>query len=166
MDYPAAVLEKAQRLEQLLLQVAAGAALDEANRTWGFALDPEQLARCQARYETGGRTWEALLDGRHGHARKTHSELREWLWARKQEDEGLRAPHLVREVQQKFGVTLSDGHINYLLRQRGLTAPPGRPYKKPPPGADTPPTPAAPSAAVENAGIFFPGSRQGRDGPR
>jgi transposase len=163
MDYPPAVLEKAQRLEQFLQRIAEGEPLEAANEAFGFSLDQRQLARAQAKYEAGGRTWQALIDGRHGHAREAHSALREWLYERKEEDEDLRAPHLVEEIEARFGVTLSSGHINYLLRKRGLSAPPGRPCNR---GgaesvADTPP----PSPeSVADAGIFFPGSRQGGDG--
>jgi len=44
-----------------------------------------------------------LIDGRHGHPRKAHSALREWLYARKQGDEEVHAPQLVTEVKEKFG---------------------------------------------------------------
>jgi transposase len=123
MEYPAAVLEKAQRLEQLLQRVDAGEALDEANKALGFSLDQHQLTRWQAKYEAGGRQWQALIDGRHGHPRTASSTVREWLYARKEENEALRAPHLVIEIKEQFGVELSAGHINYLLRKRGLTDP-------------------------------------------
>jgi len=166
MDYPPAVLEKAQRLEQLLLRVAAGESLDAANAAFGFNLDERQLARWQAKYEAGGRRWEALIDGRHGHPRQAHSALREWLYARKEQDEEMRAPRLVDEIEEKFGVELSAGHINYLLRKRGLTAPPGRPPKGPDTAAEPPAAPDAPSASMDNAGIFFPRSSEGRDGRR
>ena len=53
-DYPAAVLEKAQRLEQLLLRLASGESLDELNEELGFDLDRRELARQQAKYEAGG----------------------------------------------------------------------------------------------------------------
>ena len=166
MSYPPAVLEKAQRLEQLLLRVAAGESLEAANTSCGFNLDERQLARWQAKYEAGGRKWEALIDGRHGHPRQAHSALREWLYARKEQDEEVRAPQLVDEIQEKFGLKLSDGHINYLLRKRGLTAPPGRPPKRPDTAAEPQAAPDAPSASVDNAGIFFPRSSEGRDGHR
>lgn len=162
MDYPEAVLEKAKRLEQLLLRVAAGEPLDELNEELGFDLDEEELARQQAKYEEGGRTWEAVIDGRHGHAHKIHSGIREYLYARKKEDDSLRAPQLAEEVKEKFGVTVSAGHVNYLLRKRGLTAPVGRPPKQPEPEEEAPAK--APSYPVENAGIFPPGSGEGRDG--
>jgi transposase len=155
MEYPAALLEKAQRLEQLLHRVAAGEPLDEANEAFGFRLDQRQLARWRAKYEAAGGQWQALIDGRQGHPRTASSAVREWLYARKEEDEELRAPHLVIEIKEQFGVELSAGHINYLLRKRGLTAPPGR-YKKQSPAQDTPTPPSAPGESVDNAGLFFP----------
>jgi len=164
MDYPPAVLEKAQRLEQLLQRVAAGEPLEAVNEELGFSLDRCQLARAQARYEAGGRTWQALIDGRHGHPRKAHSALREWLYARKKEDESLRAPQLVDEIEERFGAELSAGHVNYLLRGRGLSAPPGYPVKKRSPAAEDTTAPAAPSEPVDNAGIFSPRRSEGRDG--
>jgi transposase len=166
MDYPPAVLEKAQRLEQLLLKVAAGESLEAMNAIFGFSLDERQLARWQAKYEAGGRRWEALIDGRHGHPRQAHSALREWLYARKEQDEEVRATQLVAGIKEKFGVELSAGHINYLLRKRALTAPPGRPPKGPDTAAEPPAASDAPSASTDNAGIFFPRSSEGGDGHR
>jgi transposase len=164
MDYPEAVLEKAKRLEQLLLRVTAGEPLDELNEELGFELDEEELARWQSKYEKGGRTWEAVIDGRHGHTHKIHSGIREYLYARKEEDESLRAPRLAEEIEDKFGVTVSAGHVNHLLRKRGLTAPVGAPPKKPETDEEEESPAEAPSYPVENAGIFPPGSGKGRDG--
>jgi transposase len=162
MDYPEAVLAKAKRLEQLLLRAAGGEPLDELNEELGFELDEKELARQQAKYEEGGRTWEAVIDGRHGHAHKIHSGIREYLYARKKEDDSLRAPQLASEVEEKFGVTVSAGHVNYLLRKRELTSPPGRPPKQPEPEEEAPAD--VPSEPVDNAGIFPPGSGEGGDG--
>ena len=163
MAYPQAVLEKAQRLAQLLQRVAAGESPESANEALGFDLDQRELARAQAKYESGGHTWQALIDGRHGHSRKANSALREWLYTRRQEDESLRAPQLVEEIKAQFGVTLTDGHINYLLRKRGLSAPPGRPYKG---GSGETASDEAPTRteSVENAGLFFPRDSKAGDG--
>jgi hypothetical protein len=76
----------------------------------------------------------------------------------------LRAPQLAVEVEEKFGVKLNAGHINYLLRKRGLSASPGRPPKKSRPDEDATTAPAAPSESNDNAGIFFPRSSKDRDG--
>jgi hypothetical protein len=159
MNYPVAVLEKAKRLEQLLLRVAAGEPLEALNVELGFELDAAALARQQEKYEAGGRTWQAVIDGRHGHTQKVHSGIRAYLYARKEEDASLRAPQLVDEVVEKFGVSVSTGHINYLLRKRELTAPQGRPHKQPPAAEE--PAPADPPETTENAGLFFPRSREG-----
>jgi transposase len=166
MDYPVAVIEKAKRMEQLLQRVAVGESLTDVCADLGVSVDEKRLAALQAKYEAGDRTWKALLDGRFGHERKAHSALRAWLYERKEEDETLRAPQLVREIEDKFGVRLSDEHINYLLRKRGLTAPPGRPYKKPVPVETTPETASEPTESLGQAGTFFPRSSEARDGPQ
>lgn len=164
MAYPPAVLEKARRLAQLLQRVAAGESLESANEALGFDLDQRELARAQGKYESGGHTWQALIDGRHGHSRKAHSALREWLYARKEGDESLRAPQLVKEIKAQFGVTLTDGHVNYLLRKRGLSAPPGRPRKGGSEETASDDTPTS-TGSVDNAGLFFPRGSEAGDGP-
>ena len=164
MDYPEAVIEKAKRHEELLQRVAAGKPRAQVCAELGINVDEDRFAVLQAKYEAGGRAWQALLDGRHGHAKKVHSAIREWLYERKEQDEDVRAPALVREVEEKFGVKVSDGHINYLLRKRGLSAPPGRPYKRRHPEKEATAASAAPSESVDNAGTFFPRSREGGDG--
>jgi transposase len=164
MDYPIAVIEKAKRMEQLLQRVAAGESLTDVCADLGVSVDEKRFAALQAKYEAGDRTWKALLDGRFGHERKAHSALRAWLYERKEQDETLRAPQLARETEEKFGVRLSEGHTNYLLRKRGLTAPPGRPYKKLPPVETTPETAPEPTESLGQAGTFFPRSSEARDG--
>lgn len=164
MDYPDAVLEKARRLEQLLCRVAAGEPLDEVNEALGFNVDEEQLAKAQAKYEAGGRRWEVLLNGRFGHAQKVHSGIREWLYTRKEGDEDVRAPQLAREIEEKWDVEVDPGHVNYLLRKRGLTAPTGRPYKEKLAGEGTRDGATALSESIDNAGVFFPGGREGGNG--
>jgi transposase len=163
MDYPKAVLEKATRLEQLLSRVAAGESLAEANEALGFDLDQDQLTRAQAKYESGGCRMEALIDGRCGHPQKIHSGIREWLYARKEKDEDVRAPRLAQEIKEKFEVEVNPGHINYLLRKRGLTAPPGRPYKEKP-ADEAADVATEPNESIDNAGSFFPGGSEGGDG--
>jgi transposase len=164
VDYPVAVIEKAKRMEQLLQRVDAGESLADVCADLGVSVNEKRLAALQARYEAGDRTWKALLDGRFGHERKAHSALRAWLYERKEQDKTLRAPQLAGEIEEKFGMRLSEGHINYLLRKRGLTAPPGRPYKKPPPAETTPETAPEPAGSLGQAGAFFPRSSEARDG--
>jgi transposase len=163
MDYPEAVIEKAQKMEKLLQRVDTGEPLDQVCADLKVEIDEKRLVALQAKYKAGGETWEALLDGRFGHPQTARSELREWLYERKKQDETLRASKLATEIERKFHVVLSVGHINYLLRKRGLTAPPGRPYKDPPAEQEEEQTPTT-TKSLDNAGTFFPGSSQGRDG--
>jgi transposase len=163
MNYPEAVIEKAQKMEKLLQRVDAGELLERVCAELEVDIDEKQLAKLQRKYKAGGETWKALLDGRFGHTHTVHSEMREWLYERKKQDETLRAPKLAKEIEKKFGLVVSDGHINYLLRKRGLTAPTGRPYKDPPAEQKEEPC-STTTESLDNAGIFFPGSSQGRDG--
>lgn len=159
MEYPKAVLEKAKRLEELVVRVRRGEPLQEGNEELGLQVEQKQLAELEAKYEAGGRKWEVLLDGRYGHAQKVHSGIREWLYKRKEGDEEVRAPQLAREIKAKFKVEVDPGHLNYLLRKRGLSGPVGRPYKQK--GVDAEKAESDPAQAIDNAGIFFPGRSQG-----
>lgn len=164
-DVPAAVIEKAHRLEELLQRVAQGEPLEQVCAELGVTVDTQRLVQLQAKYEAGGRTWEALIDGRYGHPIKAHSALKAWLYERKRQDKELTASELVDEVKEQFGVELSVGHINYLLRKVELTRPPGRPPNPPAPAAEAAPVePDPPSQCLDNAGLFFPGSRKTGDG--
>ena len=162
-DHPTAVIEKAKRLAQLLHSVEQGEPLEQVCAELDLAVDAQRLVQWQAQYQAGGRTWEALLDGRYGHPIKAHSALREWLHERKRQDKELTAPQLVDRVKEQFGVELSAGHINYLLRKVELTRPPGRPPSRSASDGELEPPPA-PSQSLDNAGIFFPGSREAGNG--
>jgi hypothetical protein len=63
MDHPTAVIEKAQRLEKLLQRVVQGEPLEQVCAELDLAVDAERLAKLQAKYEAGGCTWEALIEG-------------------------------------------------------------------------------------------------------
>jgi len=161
MKCPIAVKEKAQRMEEMLQRVVAGETLSTVCAEMGITVTEKQLSAMQAKYEAGERKWEALQDGRFGHEQKVNSAMREWMYERKRQDKSVRAWQLAREIEEKFGVQLSIGHINYLLRQRELAAPPGRPLKK---RGEIEETDSVQDTSLEQAGLFFPGSGQGGDG--
>lgn len=164
-DIPAGVIEKAHRLEELLQRVAQGEPLEQVCAELDLTVDARRLAQLQAKYEAGSRTWEALIDGRYGRPIKAHSAVKAWLYERKRQDKELTASELVDEVKEQFGVELSAGHINYLLRKVELTRPPGRPPNPPAPAAEAEPVePEPPSRSLDNAGLFFPGSRKRGNG--
>jgi transposase len=155
MGYPQAVIKKAQRLAQLLRRVEQGERLAEVCTEIGIEITPDRLVALQRKYETGGRRWEGLIDGRHGHVQKVTADMKEWLYERKRQDKTLTGPELVKAIRDKFGVELSLGHINYLLRQVELSRQTGRPPK---PEAEKETERVEISEQVlDNAGIFFPG---------
>ena len=160
MYYPPAVQQKAQRLEQLLVRLEAGEPLDQLCSELGLKLTPKRVGQLKAKYEAGGRTWQALLDGRFGHYQQVNTAVRAYLFERKQPDDRLTAGQLVGEVAAKFGVAVSEGHVNHVLRQVALTRPPGRPGPKP---ALAEPIPQA-DIPVANAGLFFPGRGEAAPG--
>jgi transposase len=167
MNHPQAVIEKAQRLEQLLLRLEASEPFEPARAALGLRVKEQDVPRLQAKYDASGRTWEALLDGRYGHSQKANSAVRQWLYDRKKEDQSLTAGELAKELAEKFKVNLSVGQLNYLLRKVELTRPPGRP-PKPRAAGDESPEPVTAVAgnpeSVEHAGLFFPGGGEARDG--
>jgi transposase len=163
MDYPQAVITKAHKMEKLLQRVAQGEPLAQVCAEFEVEVNEKQLAKLQAKYKAGGERWEALLDRRYGHTQKVHAAILAWLYERKEQDEALRAPALATEMAEQFGVRVTAGHINHLLRKRELTAPPGRRYKHRPTEQAEEPSPTS-TESLDNAGSFFPGSSQGRDG--
>lgn len=155
VDHSQAVIEKAQRLGQLLQQVEQGEALAEVGTEVGIEVTPERLVALQMKYEAGGRSWEALIDGRHGHEQKVTADMKEWLYERKRQDKTLTGPQLVKAIKEQFGVELSVGHINHLLRQVELSRQTGRPPK--PVVEKETETGEITEQVVDNAGLFFPG---------
>ena len=164
MTHPPAVCEKAQRLERLLLRIEAGEPSDQVCADLDLNVEKEDVPKLQAKYEAGGRTWEALIDGRYGHPQKAHSALREWMYERKQEDESLTARELAEAIAERFQVELSIGHINYLLRKVGLTRSPGRPRRRKEEEAAASTSAALSDESLDNAGLFFPRRGEARDG--
>lgn len=174
MNHPEAVVEKAKRFEQVLLRVKQGEPLEQLCQELDVCVDEKRLARLQQKYEEAGGSLEALIDGRYGHGVKVNSAMREWLYERKRQEAGLTAPQLVEALRQEFGVSLSDAHVNYLLRKVGLTRAPGRPYKVPKRAGDEEAEPLEKAEShdqeqvdtqpTDNAGLFFPGGRQRGDG--
>lgn len=156
--HPEVVIEKAQRLEQLLQRIEQGEALTEICAELNLEVSPTRLTTWQAKYEAGGRSWTGLIDGRYGHEQSLSSEMKVWLYERKREKAGLTGPELVQELTERFKVKISVGHVNHLLRQVGLSRQTGRPPKPSQPKAET--TSDITGPVVDQAGLFFPGGGQ------
>ena len=150
--YPPAVHRKAEKLEQVILRLEAGEAAEELCQELGLEITPERVEKLKVKYEAGGRRREALCDGRFGHRQHVTSSIRAYLYERKQADKELTARELATEVEKKYQVRVSEGHINHILREVALTRPTGRPRKRSEPGQA-----AKKEAPQANAGLFFPG---------
>ncbi len=162
MEYPTKVIEKAQQMEQLLIQIEQGVSLDEACARLNVKVSDRQLNRLQAKYQAGERQWEALLDKRFGHRQGVTSEIETWLYARKCQEAGLpaseqsTAAQLVQEIETRFQVTVHRWQINYVLRKRGLTRPVGRPRcATESKSVGETKEEAVVTEQVDNAGVFF-----------
>ena len=150
--YPPAVQRKAKKLEQLLLRLEAGEGLEQLCQELELKVSPKRAKQLKSKYEAGGRKWEVLLDGRYGHAQQVNSAVRAYLYERKQADQELTAGQLAREVEEKYNVKVSEGHINHILREVALTRAPGRPRKRTEVEAKE-----KREGLQANAGLFFPG---------
>jgi len=162
MEYPAKVREKAQQMEQLLLLIEQGTSLEEACAQLNVEVSERQLSRLQAKYQAGGRQWEALQDGRYGHRQGVTLEIENWLYARKRQEAGLpakeqsTAAQLGQEIETRFQVKLNHWQINYVLRQRGLTRPTGRPRRTDETeSSGESEKEASVTDRIANAGVFF-----------
>ena len=156
MHYPLAIIEKAKRTEELVKRVSAGEALVAVCDELNISVSSSRFAKLLKRYEAGGQSYESLIDGRQGHAQKSHAGIREYLYARKRDHPEVKASQLVSAIETKFDVKFSKSHINYLLRRAGLNSPQGRPKSG---RTDNPPETDLPDPANEelpNAGLFFP----------
>jgi transposase len=146
------VHRKAEKLEQLLLRLEAGETLEELCQELKLEITPKRVEKLKVKYEAGGCRREALLDGRFGHSQHVNSSIRAYLYERKHEDKELTAGELATEVEKKYQVRVSEGHINHILREVALTRSPGRPRKQ-----IEKEQAEKKEAAQANAGLFFPG---------
>jgi hypothetical protein len=102
MIHPPAVCEKAQQVERLLLRLEAGEPFDRVRADLGLSVRAEDVPKLQAKYEAGGRTWEALIDGRYGHPQTAHSALREWMYERRSQEEEEAGPAPVAQSRESL----------------------------------------------------------------
>lgn len=151
MELPPTVIEKAQTMEQLLLKVEAGWSVAEACNQLKESINEKTFHRLRKKYEANGRCWQALLDRRYGRSQKITPVIRKRLYQLQKTNPTLTANLLAQKIQQEFGINVSVGHINYLLRKKGATSSVGRPktHKGTIVADHTSPDP------LPHAGIFF-----------
>jgi len=149
----------ARRKEQWILRSAQGEEPERVRRELKVPLQTSSLGWLTHRYHAGGRTWQALLDRRYGVATKGTPAVKAFVTKAKARAPQLTGAELCVQVWERFEIEISLGRLNALVREAGLSNPPGRPLKAPA-EKDSAPTPRE----VENAGAFFPSGRAHRIG--
>ena len=147
----------ARRREEWILRTEQGEPPERVRRELKLKLTIGALERLRQRYQLGGRTWQALLERRHGVATKGTPAVKAFLAKAKARDPRLTGAELCVQVWERFEIEISLGHLEALLREAGLSNPPGRPR-------NASAAPRAPTADVEHAGAFFPSGRPHRVG--
>lgn len=147
----------ARRKEQWIRRTEAGEDPKRVSRELNLKMKLRALERLKRRYRAGGRTWQALLDHRHGVATKGTAAVKAFLAKAKARNPQLTGAELCVQVWERFEIEISLGYLEALLREAGLSNPPGRPRQ-------APAVPREPSHHVEHAGAFFPAGRTDRTG--
>ena len=142
----------ARRKEQWILRTEQGEDPERVRRELKLKLNPRALERLKQRYRAGGRTWQALLERRHGVATKGTPAVKAFLAKAKARHPQLTGAELCVQVWERFEIEMSLGHLEALLREAGLSNPFGRPRK-------ASAAPRDPAREVQHAGAFFPSGR-------
>jgi transposase len=102
--------------------------LMEAGCSWQDALTEVDVQASESsaygwrqRWRSGGQA--ALVDTRHGYRHKLSDEIREWLHAYCEAAPHTPSSRLKQEVHTRFGVAVSQGHINLVRAQLGVSRP-------------------------------------------
>lgn len=141
----------ARRKEQWILRTERGEDRERVRRELKVPLQTSSFGWLRQRYQAGGRKWQALLERRHGVATKGTPAVKAFLAKAKARNPRLTGAELCVQVWERFEIDLSLGHLTALVREAGLSNPPGRPAKTP---AEK--KPDSSRREVENAGAFFP----------
>ena len=149
----------ARRKEQWVLRTERGEDPERVRRELKLPQKIRTLAQLRPRYQQGGRTWEALLERRHGVPTKGTPEVKAFVIKAKAKNSNLTAGELVGQIWDRFEIAISINRLNEILKQEGVSNPVGHPK-----GASAERTPKAVERNVDYAGAFFPPRRTERTG--
>ena len=155
---PAEREDLARRKEQWLIRTEQGENPERVRRELKLKLKIRTLSRLRPRYQKGGRTWQALVGGRHGRATKGTPAVKAFVAKAKAKHPHVTA-ELVVQIWERFEIEISPNRLNEILKQEGLSNPVGRPKGT---AADRVAQPA--EREVDHAGAFFPPRRAERPG--
>src|SRR3970040_678089 len=142
----------ARRKEQWILRTERGEDPERVRREVKLPLKASSLPSLKHRYQRGGRKWQALVGRRHGVATKGTAAVKAFLAKAKARHPQLTGAELCVQVWERLEIEISLGHLEALLREAGLSNPPGRPRK-------APTVPRDATREVDHAGAFFPSGR-------
>jgi transposase len=141
----------ARRKEQWILRTAQGEDPERVRQALHLKPQIVTLARLRARYVAAGRTWQALLERRHGRATKGTPAVKAFVAKAKAKHPQLTAADLVAQIWDRFEIEISRNRLSTLLKQAGLSNPVGHP-----PGVVADGLRHSPEGDVDHAGAFFP----------
>ena len=139
----------AHQKEQWILRTEQGEDPERVRQALHLKLQVVTLARLRLRYAAEGRTWQALLERRHGKATKGTPAVKAFIAKAKAKHPQLTAADLVVQIWDRFEI--SRNRLSTLLKQAGLSNPVGHP-----PGVVVDRLGLATEGDVDHAGAFFP----------
>jgi hypothetical protein len=149
----------ARRKEQWMLRTEHGEDPERVRRQLKLKQKVRTLTLLRPRYQQGGRTWQALLERRHGVATKGTPAVKAFVAKAKAKHPHLTAADLVVKIWERFEIEISLNRLNEILKGAGLSNPVGHPK-----GPTANRTPSTPERDVDHAGACFPPGRVERTG--
>lgn len=141
----------ARQKEQWILRTEQGEDPERVRQALHLKLQVVTLARLRIRYAAEGRTWQALLERRHGKATKGTPAVKAFVAKAKAKHPHLTAAELVGLIWDRFEIEISRNRLSTLLKQADLSNPVGRP-----PGVAPDRLGPTTEGDVDHAGAFFP----------
>lgn len=113
---------------ELIRQIEQGASVREARENSGVPMHRTTVYRLLKRAQSEGE--QVLSDGRHGHPVKLRGEVLTFLIESCQSNSSISSPVVQRQVQERFGLSISVSQLNRVRASLGLTRKPVSREKK------------------------------------
>ena len=118
-------ISQEERVQVVELMVA-GERWQVASETVGIGISQASAYRWVQVWRVSGSA--GLAEGRQGHASKMTVEVRDWLQEACREEPDTASGVLREQMQERFGIAVSRGHLNRVRGELGIS----RPKKKRP----------------------------------
>lgn len=104
---------------QVVERMAGGESWQAALQAVGVQASESSVYLWRQKWRSGGQA--ALVDGRHGQRHKLNDALRTWLQSSCAAAPERSSRELQAAIWQQFGVAVSQGHLNLLRAQWGVS---------------------------------------------